>query len=264
MHEKHALAPPPRRAVDNRDPLMTATATPFLTLQRRATPRGKWNPSIAGPASLRVTSRAEPRPIWRLSVAQPRLRERAPCGKNRPLAGGHRGRFCWIFNPAPCCRSSVVEHSLGKGEVDSSILSGSTRKSEDNQDLANGALPCPPPPLKREQDTNFPNELGENTGKVFTTRSAGRTAKFEPLEHSVYIGRRRLGRCIRIGARRHAAYDASNRSWGALRKEASHQDVAARGPQSRIVSLRGRSSVEAPLGERLPSTHRRENASDPN
>ena len=26
-----------------------------------------------------------------------------------------------------CCRSSVVEHSLGKGEVDSSILSGSTR-----------------------------------------------------------------------------------------------------------------------------------------
>ena len=26
----------------------------------------------------------------------------------------------------PCCRSSVVEHSLGKGEVDSSILSGST------------------------------------------------------------------------------------------------------------------------------------------
>src|SRR5581483_5899440 len=29
--------------------------------------------------------------------------------------------------PAACCRSSVVEHSLGKGEVDSSILSGSTR-----------------------------------------------------------------------------------------------------------------------------------------
>lgn len=28
--------------------------------------------------------------------------------------------------PGRCCRSSVVEHSLGKGEVDSSILSGST------------------------------------------------------------------------------------------------------------------------------------------
>ena len=30
--------------------------------------------------------------------------------------------------PGFCCRSSVVEHSLGKGEVDSSILSGSTTK----------------------------------------------------------------------------------------------------------------------------------------
>jgi hypothetical protein len=33
------------------------------------------------------------------------------------------GRFS--FSEAGC-RSSVVEHSLGKGEVDSSILSGST------------------------------------------------------------------------------------------------------------------------------------------
>src|SRR5579883_1855013 len=38
----------------------------------------------------------------------------------------------WHIPPAldrafdPGCRSSVVEHSLGKGEVDSSILSGST------------------------------------------------------------------------------------------------------------------------------------------
>ena len=28
--------------------------------------------------------------------------------------------------PSICCRSSVVEHSIGNGEVDSSILSGST------------------------------------------------------------------------------------------------------------------------------------------
>jgi hypothetical protein len=33
---------------------------------------------------------------------------------------------CPIFSSPACCRSSVVEHSLGKGEVDSSILSGST------------------------------------------------------------------------------------------------------------------------------------------
>ncbi len=32
-------------------------------------------------------------------------------------------------HPARRCRSSVVEHSLGKGEVVSSILTGSTRKS---------------------------------------------------------------------------------------------------------------------------------------
>jgi hypothetical protein len=34
------------------------------------------------------------------------------------------GSILWF---GACCRSSVVEHSLGKGEVDSSILSGSTR-----------------------------------------------------------------------------------------------------------------------------------------
>jgi hypothetical protein len=34
---------------------------------------------------------------------------------------------CWpILVSGACCRSSVVEHSIGNGEVDSSILSGST------------------------------------------------------------------------------------------------------------------------------------------
>src|ERR1700736_5466257 len=36
------------------------------------------------------------------------------------------------------CRSSVVEHPLGKGEVVSSILTGSTRKSPDLLRLSNG------------------------------------------------------------------------------------------------------------------------------
>ncbi len=39
------------------------------------------------------------------------------------LVGGHLGRFPQY---RACCRSSVVEHSIGNGEVDSSILSGST------------------------------------------------------------------------------------------------------------------------------------------
>ena len=36
-----------------------------------------------------------------------------------------------FLHPARRCRSSVVEHSLGKGEVVSSILTGSTRYSRD-------------------------------------------------------------------------------------------------------------------------------------
>src|SRR5690348_3640657 len=49
----------------------------------------------------------------------------ASCISSRHLLAG--------FAPARTnrrCRSSVVEHSLGKGEVDSSILSGSTRKPQ--------------------------------------------------------------------------------------------------------------------------------------
>src|SRR5262249_18346960 len=41
--------------------------------------------------------------------------------------------------PGFCCRSSVVEHSLGKGEVDSSILSGSTIIDKRDQQLRTAA-----------------------------------------------------------------------------------------------------------------------------
>jgi hypothetical protein len=53
-----------------------------------------------------------------------RLRRFPPYGKDRRV----RGRFesCRFPRPARRCRSSVVEHSLGKGEVVSSILPGST------------------------------------------------------------------------------------------------------------------------------------------
>ena len=53
----------------------------------------------------------------------PRLRERGPCGKDRPALSRPFGA---ILVSGACCRSSVVEHSIGNGEVDSSILSGST------------------------------------------------------------------------------------------------------------------------------------------
>jgi hypothetical protein len=52
-----------------------------------------------------------------------RLRHFAPCGKDRRA----RGRIpISRFHTARRCRSSVVEHPLGKGEVVSSILTGST------------------------------------------------------------------------------------------------------------------------------------------
>jgi hypothetical protein len=54
-----------------------------------------------------------------------RLRHVRPCGKDRSARALFLiGRFS---HPARRCRSSVVEHPLGKGEVVSSILTGSTR-----------------------------------------------------------------------------------------------------------------------------------------
>jgi hypothetical protein len=41
---------------------------------------------------------------------------------------------------------------------------------------------------------------------------------FEPLEHSVYSGRHRLGRYVRIAARRYAAYDSHDRLLGNFKK----------------------------------------------
>lgn len=51
--------------------------------------------------------------------------------------------------------------SLGKGEVDSSILSGSTRKAQVNRRFLTGALPFPPM-LNPERTVKFPQKLGEN------------------------------------------------------------------------------------------------------
>ena len=46
---------------------------------------------------------------------------------------------------------------------------------------------------------------------------------FEPLEHSVYVGRQRLGRYERLAKARYAAYDANNRSLGRFKKLADAQ-----------------------------------------
>jgi hypothetical protein len=41
---------------------------------------------------------------------------------------------------------------------------------------------------------------------------------FEPLEHSVYSGRQRLGRYVRVAPRRYAAYDSGDRLLGNFKK----------------------------------------------
>ena len=60
----------------------------------------------------------------------------------------------------------MVEHSIGNGEVDSSILSGSTIFPLQNKGFANQPLRVPPR-LKRERKPNSPQRLGENAGTLF-------------------------------------------------------------------------------------------------
>jgi hypothetical protein len=92
------------------------------------------------------------------------LRPHGPCGKDRAALEAflYSGRF----SPSRC-RSSVVEHSLGKGEVVSSILTGSTKQTLKNQHLSERALPCPPR-LDPEQAANVCQKVGENWGSLFS------------------------------------------------------------------------------------------------
>src|SRR6185437_2808340 len=72
---------------------------------------------------LRMRSRLSgPTDQTGLIAGRPRLRSRPPYGRKR-CDFPHVNR-----DFSHRCRSSVVEHSLGKGEVVSSILTGSTTK----------------------------------------------------------------------------------------------------------------------------------------
>jgi hypothetical protein len=50
--------------------------------------------------------------------------------------------------------------------------------------------------------------------------SRGSQTPFERLTHSVYVGRRRLGRYVRVAKTRYKAYDARDRLIGSFRKRA--------------------------------------------
>ena len=71
--------------------------------------------------TARKTSRDRP------ANARLRLHPVPPCGKDRGVCG--RNRSLISSGRTARCRSSVVEHPLGKGEVVSSILTGSTSNS---------------------------------------------------------------------------------------------------------------------------------------
>jgi hypothetical protein len=66
--------------------------------------------------------------------------------------------------------------------------------------------------------------------------------KFEPLEHSVYVGQRLLGRCERIGKGKYAAFDADDRLLGCFNKFANAQKAFDRptqpGPPAVVDRLR--------------------------
>src|SRR5439155_9969441 len=107
-----------------------------------------------------------PRSDRRLNGA--RLRHFWPCGKDR------RARFNRYFrNRTRRCRSSVVEHPLGKGEVVSSILTGSTRKFRQIR----AAYACDNLRVRQqaaERNTKIRTTSGKNSGSLFTWRSESR------------------------------------------------------------------------------------------
>jgi hypothetical protein len=93
-------APPGRRQVGGRHSARFSLAAPGETGEK--------------PGPHRVVT------ILRHLSQHQSLHRAAPCGRFRPPSRPG------LLRPRSCCRSSVVEHSLGKGEVVSSILPGST------------------------------------------------------------------------------------------------------------------------------------------
>jgi hypothetical protein len=70
-----------------------------------------------------------------------------------------------------------------------------------------------------DRQLNNNNGLARNLGKAGCVEYQSVSAplpkpKFDPLYHSVYFGRQRLGHYVRISPKRYAAYDARNRLLG--------------------------------------------------
>jgi hypothetical protein len=72
---------------------------------------------------------------------------------------------------------------------------------------------------QRSEIRHLFGDLGKLGGIVIQGVSdADPKPKFEPVEHSVYLGRRRLGRYSRIAPRKYAAFDACDRPLGEFKR----------------------------------------------
>lgn len=70
----------------------------------------------------------------------------------------------------------------------------------------------------------------------------GKEPEFEPLEHSVYLGRERLGRYSRISPKLYAAFDASDRLLGEFKKRKDAYtavSIASSATNSKALSAKG-------------------------
>jgi hypothetical protein len=64
----------------------------------------------------------------------------------------------------------------------------------------------------------------------------GKPAEFEPLEHSVYFGRERLGRYSRIGPKLYAAFDADDRLLGKFKRRKDAYAAVSNGSRAATSS----------------------------
>src|SRR5262249_32881440 len=145
-----------------------------------------------------------------------RLRPMRPCGKDRRTRGRFLiGRFS---HPARRCRSSVVEHPLGKGEVVSSILTGSTRKAQ--QITASLHQHSLLPPDSHVNKACFPQlnwgKLGEFVRQVFAF--ANQRDLFRNYQNPV----RAMGSPIAVAL---ARYDAACRALAEARSVDEVKDI---------------------------------------
>lgn len=67
------------------------------------------------------------------------------------------------------------------------------------------------------ETVGFP-DVSPCLSQLIVSLATSQKPDFEPLEYAVYWGRQRLGRYVRTGARRYAAYDSHDGPLGAFEK----------------------------------------------